>query len=212
MIVSLNELKDVLGIELTDVSQDAYLTRLIKAKTAWIEGYTQQRFDTPIPHSQIEPGSGEPELYLEWKVDDTIYEPPLLPSPTTSVDVFRRPINERYRPWEQLTEGQDWERRGQILYMFQSWSIWPMQDEFKIEYLGGYGLAPEDIKEVLLEMCADQYKADQTTASGTSGITSEKIGDYNYAVDLGNVTTSNTDTGTSAMGIQTLNRYKRRFV
>ena len=59
MIVTLDELKAVLGIPLTDVSQDPYLTRLILAKTAWIEGYTQRRFDTPIPHSQIAQGTGE---------------------------------------------------------------------------------------------------------------------------------------------------------
>src|SRR5436190_3825304 len=126
MIVTLDELKAVLGIPLDDTSQDTNLTRLIKAKTTWVEGYTQRRFDTPILHSQIERGSGECELYLDWYIDDAVYNPPLDPSPTLSLKIFRRPVMERIRPWEELIEGDDWERRGQTVYFLRMWQVWPL--------------------------------------------------------------------------------------
>jgi hypothetical protein len=211
MIVSLDDLKSVLGIDEDDATQDDNLTRLIKAKTAWVEGATQRRFDTPIPHTQIECGSGEAELYLEWHVDDVVYTPPLTPSPSTSVVVSRRPVLERYRAWELLVEGTDWERRGQTLYFLRAWTLWPVQDEFKIDYLGGYGIAPDDIKELILELARNQYLIDTETSSGTSGITSEKIGDFSYSVGSSSSTATGSST-VSDMGKATIQRYKRRFV
>lgn len=219
MIVTLEEVKTVVGIALDDASQDPYLTRLIKAKTAWVEGYTQRRFDTPILHSQIEPGPGEPEIYLDWHVDDTLYEPPLDPSPTTSVYVQRRPCSERFRPWEVLIEGEDWQRVGDVIYFLRAWQVWPREDEFKIDYLGGYGIAPEDIRDAIIDLVQAQYVTDGSIASdassGTAGVTSEKIGDFSYSLGSSSSSSSSSKT-TSAGGVvdttmQTLNRYKRRF-
>lgn len=210
MIVSLDDLKQVLGIALDDDgAQDDNLTRLIKAKSAFVEGYTQRRFDTPILHTQIEPGNGEDALYLEWHVDDE--NTPLAPNPdpSESVIVSRRPILERFRPWEVLVEDEDWERRGDVIYFLRTWQVWPIEDEIKLEYLGGYIKAPDDIKAVILELAANQYLIDTDLSSGTSGVNSEKIGDYSYSLSTTTAVGSTTMSETSAA---TLNRYKRRFV
>lgn len=206
MIVSLAELKAVLGIPLDDASQDDYLTRLILAKTAWVEGYTQRRFDTPIAHTQIEQGIGEAELYLEWHLADP-----------DSLTIYRRPILERFREWELLVEGEDWEINeadDDIIFFLRAWQVWPLEDEMKLTYQGGYDEPPEDIKEVILSMASNQYLFEADSASETAGLTSEKIGDYNYSLG------SSSSTSTGAIGsdvvgdtaMMTLNRYKRRFV
>jgi hypothetical protein len=212
MIVSLDELKRVLGLDLEDTSEDENLTRLIAAKTTWVEGETKRRFDTPIPHTQYTEGTGECEMYLEWHVDDSpeADNPSESLDPTTAVKVFRRPRWERWRAWEELIEGEDWERRGQTLLAIHTLSVWPREDEFKMEYLGGYALAPEDIKEVVLELSMNQYLMDISSSSGTAGITSEHLGDFSYTVDLGAVATGTG--GTSENSTKTLNRYKRKFV
>lgn len=219
MIVTLDEVKTVLGISLTDNSQNDYLTRLIKAKTTWIENATRQRFDTPILHTQIVQGENNSEIYLEWNIDETIYDPPLIPSPTSSVVVSRRPILERFRPWELLVEGEDWERVGQTLYFLRFWSVWPIEEEFKVEYLGGYGLAPEDIKDAVIDLIQAQYVTDMSissdTSSGTAGVTSEKIGDFSYSLGSSSASASSSKTtssgGVTDMTLKTIERYKRRF-
>jgi len=211
MIVSLDELKRVLGLELTDTSEDDNLTRLINAKTTWVEGKTHRRFDTPIPHSQYENGGNE-VIYLDWHVDDSVAadNPSEALDPTTSVRVFRRARWEKFREWEELIEGEDWERRDQAIYFLRAWQVWPIEDEIRIDYLGGYAAAPEDIKEVIIEMAMNQYMADADTSSGTSGLSSEKLGDYSYSVGSGGAveavgTLSNNATATLA-------RYTRKFV
>lgn len=211
MIVSLDELKRVLGLDLEDTSEDANLTRIITAKTTWVEGETKRRFDTPIHHEQYESG-GFQHLYLEWHVDDSVEadNPSESLDPTTSVHIFRRPRSEQWRAWEELIEGEDWERRGQTLIFLRTWQVWPGEDEFKITYMGGYAVAPEDIKEVILELAMNQYLIDLNSSSGTAGVTSEKLGDYSYTVDLGAIATGTG--GTSENGLKTLNRYKRKIV
>lgn len=212
MIVSLDELKRMLDIDLEDTSEDENLTRIIQSKTTWVQGETRRRFDTPIPRTEYHEGTGEPELYLEGHVDDSpaADNPSESQDPTTSVKVYRRPRAERFRSWEQLTEGVEWERRGDTLIFLLAWAVWPREDEFKIEYLDGYASAPEDIKEVILEMAMDQYFGDADIASGTSGITSEKLGDYSYSLGPSGSTVGMNSLSDNAT--KTLQRYKRRFV
>ena len=212
MIVSLDELKRVLGIDLESTDEDENLTRLILAKTTWVEGATHRRFDTPIAHVQYEDG-GEDKFYLEWHVDDSVAadNPSESLDPTTSVRIFRRPRMEKFRAWEELIEGEDWERQDQTLVFLRAWCIWPYEDEFKLEYLGGYALAPEDIKEVILELSMNQYLSDVEMSGGTAGISSEKLGDYSYSV--GSASSAVSMAGTVSNNANaTLNRYKRKFV
>ena len=93
------------------------------------------------------------------------------------------------------------------------------EDEFKLDYLGGYGVAPEDIRDAILDLVQAQYVNDTSiasdTSSGTAGVTSEKIGDFSYS--LGSSSSSSASSkSTSSGGVtdittQTLQRYKRRF-
>lgn len=198
MIVSLDELKRVLGIDLADVSQDENLTRLIAAKTTWVEGSTHRRFDTPIAHVQYAEG-GVDRLFLEWHADAA-----------AEIKVFRRPVLEKFRAWEELIEDEDWERQDQTLLFLRAWSLWPYEDEFKLEYNGGYANAPEDIKELIIELAMNQYLLDADSSAGTSGLSSEKLGDYSYS--FGGGSTGGGTTTISTTGTSTLNRYKRKFV
>lgn len=211
MIVSLDELKRVLGIDLANTDEDENLTRIIEAKSTWVQGETRRRFDTPIPTTEYHDGNGECEFVLFGHVDDSpeADNPSETLDPTTSVRVFRRPKAERFREWEELIEGQDWERRGQTLIFLAAWSVWPLEDEFKVTYLDGYASAPEDIKEVVIELAMNQYMGDADTASGTSGITSEKLGDYSYTIG-GSSASASVGFLTDASS-KTLQRYKRRF-
>lgn len=212
MIVSLDELKRVLGIDLTDDSEDENLTRIILAKTTWVEGETKRRFDTPIFHEEFHEGSGDEAMMLDWHVDDSpdADNPSESLDPTTSVHVYRRPRLEKFRPWEELIEGEDWERRGQTLVFLRAWQVWPREDEFRVTYLGGYAKAPEDIKEVILELAMNQYLLDASSSSGTAGVTSEKLGDYSYTLDLGATATGSGTITTNSN--RTLSRYKRVLV
>lgn len=209
MIVSLDELKRVLGIDLDDASEDPNLTRIILAKTAWVHGETRRYFDTPTPRTEYHTGHGEAELYLNGHVDDSVDadNPSESLDPTTAVKVFRKPRGGRWREWEQLTEHDDWERRNDVLYSTHTLGVWCIEDEFKIEYMDGYAQAPEDIKEVILELAMNQYFGDVETSSGTAGITSEKLGDYSYNVGASAVGASLLTDNSS----KTLGRWKRRF-
>lgn len=201
MIVSLDELKRVIGIGLEDTSEDDNLTRIIRAKTVWVQGETHRRFDTPTAVSEIHPGTGECELYLAGHVDDAA-------DPPNIVTVSRRTIVERFRGWELLTFGEDWERQGDTLLFLTAWSVWPRTDEFKVEYLDGYVNAPEDIKEVILELAMNQYFGDAATSDGTAGVTGEKLGDFSYTAGASAVGANTLSDNAS----KTLNRYRRKFV
>lgn len=211
MIVSVDELKRVLGIDLTDPSENDNLTRLIQAKTTWVQGETRRRFDTPILRVEYHSGHGEEVIYLQGHVDDSVEadNPSESLDPTTSVKVWRRARMEKFRDWEELVEGDDWERREDALYFKRTWQVWPWEDEFKIQYMDGYAVAPDDIKEVILELAMNQYIMDVNTSSGAAGVKSESLGDFSYSIDLASVAAGTGDISQNAS--KTLNRYKRRF-
>ncbi len=178
MIVSLDEIKRVLGIDLASTTEDENLTRLIGAATEWVQGQTHRRFDTPALVTEYRESPGRRMLYLAGHIDDSTAADNMSETadPTSSVHVFRRPLCEPYRAWEELIENEDWERRGDALVFLHWWAIWP-QD------LDGYAVAPADVQALVLELAMNQYLLDVASASGTAGITSEKLGDFSYAVD-----------------------------
>lgn len=210
MIVSLDELKRVLGITLSDTAEDDNLTRLILAATEWVQGQTHRRFDVPISVTEYKTGHGKRTLYLAGHIDDSVAadNPSETLDPTTSVRVYRRPVSEPFRTWEELIEGEDWERRDDSLVFLRAWSVWPCEDELKLVYLDGYAQAPEDVKALVLELAMNQYRVDAEASAGTAGITSESLGDFSYSV--GNTVTGSTTI--SAIGLRTLNYRTRKFV
>jgi len=212
MIVSLEELKRVLGIDLTNTDEDANLTRLIQAKTTWVEGETRRRFDTPISRTEYHSGTDESFLYLEGYVDDSIEadNPSELLDPTTSVQVAYRSRVWPSAVWEDLIEGTDWERRSsRTLVALSPGGVWSRCDEFRIVYLDGYANAPEDIKELVIELAIGQYWLDVQASQGATGITSETLGDYSYSTDLAAIVAGMGSV--SENGSKTIQRYKRKF-
>lgn len=214
MIVSLDELKRVLGIELDNTDEDDNLTRLILAATAWVQGKTHRRFDSPILRTEYRNGTGRRELYLSGHVDDSVAadNPSETLDPTTSLHVYRRPIYEPNHGWEELIEGEDWERRGDMIVFLRLWAVWPTEDEVRLVYLDGYVNAPEDLKAVILELAMNQYNADVGSASGTTGVTSESLGDFSWDAKTSSSSASGGSTTLTATSLDTLNHYRRTFV
>lgn len=215
MIVTVAELKHVLGIDPLETDEDGHLEQVIQSASDVVQGMTRRRFDTPIPRVEYQEGLGRHTIYLEGHIDDdpAADNPSETLDPTTSLKIARRPLClglAHNTDWEELTEGVEWERRQQKVIFLKLWSIWPAEDEFRLSYLDGYAHAPEDIRTVVLNLAAEQYNHDVNVASGLIGLKSESIGDYSYTRDLtvegsGNVGKLN-DTD-----MKTIYRYKRKF-
>jgi hypothetical protein len=213
MIVSLDELKSALGIALNDASQDAILTSKILGATVWVQNQTHRRFDVPIPVTEYRPSPGRRSLYLRGHIDDSpaADNPSETLDPTTSLVVSRRHVVEPFRAWEVLVEGEDYERREDELVFLRMWGVWCIEDEYKLDYLDGYAVAPSDIHDLVLEIAQNQYLVDSAIATGTAGITSEKLGDFSYSTD-GSAEGSTGATSISNNGRSTLSFWTRKFV
>lgn len=210
MLVSLEQVKQLLGIDLIDTSEDDHLTQLILAATVWIESETHWRFDVPIEKTEYQNGTGRRELFLRGHID--LSTPPVAESAFDSTPHVAERLIGDLGAWDDLVEGEDYERRGDTLLSGNPTGFWWDRGlEFRIIYMDGFWEAPEDIQQLLLEIVTRQYNTDIDLAAGTAGITSEHIGDYSYTLDLGAVAaisgSSITDTGWL-----TINHYKRRLV
>lgn len=213
MIVSLTELKEMLGLDQDATDEDAKLTRLINAATTTFEGKTRRRFREPIMVTEYRDGDDNRVLYLRGHIDDENAADSGSDDPALSLIVSRRARMLATAEWEVLTIDEDYERRKDTLRFLRAWRVWTCEDEFKIEYLDGYFVAPEDVHAAILEMAMNQYLSDIASSSGTAGITSEKLGDYSYTVDLGAIGSSGGTSGAlSDTTKDTIQRYKRRFV
>lgn len=209
MIVTVAEVKAVLGIPDKDTSSDDRIMFLIQAATAWVQGETHRQFDGTVDTVEYHEGDARRKLFLKGYFDPAN----LVASASDSILVFRRPLCEPRVDWEPLLEGEDWERRGQALLYLGPWSRWPREDEFQVQYPNGWVTAPADIKLLVMNLVTGQFLADAATASGTAGLTGEDIGDYSYTQDLGAVAATLSG-GVSALGTNdwnTINRYKRQF-
>lgn len=217
MIVSLAQVKQLLGIELDDTSEDDHLTQLILAATVFVESETHWRFDTPIEKTEYQVLPGFRAMYLRGHVDTST--PPESESAFDStVHIAARGVGDVGGTWEDLVEGEDYERREDTIlfagpYGFHGWwwNSWPYGVEFRATYMDGFWEAPEDIQQLILSMVSRQYTTETDLASGVAGVTSEHIGDYSYTVDLGAAATITGEAVTST-GWLTINHYKRILV
>ncbi len=210
MIVSLDALKRRLGIALDETDEDDALTVLIESAGTWVEGETHRRFDQPLARIEYRDGNNARRLFLAGHIDETPTEEESAGDAPLLV-VSSRGRNDIGGDWEELVEGEDYERRGDVLLMPAMWQSWTWGVEYKLEYLDGYLEAPADIQALVLELASAQYAADVTSSEGTAGVTSEKLGDFAYTVDLGAVAAT-ASTGLSATARATLNHYKRLLV
>lgn len=216
MIVELAQVKALLGIELDDETEDTHLTQLILAATEWLQGETKRRFDTPIDVIEFREGNGNRKLYLRGHIDRSA--PPVGESaePGNSLTVSIRAIGDVGEDWEMLNENEHYEVRGNVLYG-SGWcgGQWDRSYEYQLEYLSGYWVAPEDIQQIVLELVIGQYNADIANAAGTAGVTSEKLGDYSYTVDLGAAAGSSVGISSGSLSgnaWRTIERYRRVFI
>jgi Phage QLRG family, putative DNA packaging. len=209
MIVSVLQAKQLLGIEPDDATEDAHLERLIVAATVFVEKETHTRFSTPIPKTEYQRGSGQLELYIRGHIDDAPSESESA-DPLTPLTVQARIVGAIGEDWITLTEGIDYERRGDTLIGAAGYG-WSRMSEFKLDYEDGYRVAPDDIQELVLEMVQRQYNNDISISEGTAGVTSESLGDYSYSVDLG-ATAILSGSVITDTGWLTINHYRRILV
>lgn len=202
MLVTLEELKRSLGLDVDDDSDDANLTDIVERATEWVEGQTKRRFSTPESTTEILRGSGRRDLYLMGHVAG-------LNSEEEHGEVV---VEERflYGDWEVMDELLDFERRGDKLVRIDG-SVWSREAEYKVTYDNGYTAAPADIKALVLELAAGEYGANASAADGTADITGEKIGDYSYTVGSSQVAGAIGSGVVSGTGQATLNRWMRRL-
>ncbi len=213
-MVPIDSLKIALGIDLSDTSQDEHLAQLIEYAATVVEGETHCRFGLPaerVEYQQSIPAEGP--IYLRGHIDDSAEANTETSdiTPSTSLLVARR-MRYTTDPWELLTEGADWERRGDTVEFLTAMSWWwGCLNEFRLSYLDGYVDAPADIKQLIVEIASNQYWIDANMAGGSAGIKSEKLGDYSYDKDL-TVQGSGGAMNYSAFGKRTIGRYKRMVV
>lgn len=212
MIVELEQVKDLLGIDQTDTSEDEHLTQLILAATEFVQRETHQRFDVPIPRTDYVVGTGRREMYIRGHIDERpSTDAPESADPLALIAVHSRLIGDNGE-WLELVEGTDYERRDDTLMAFGVLgAFWDRCLEYRLHFMDGYQTAPEDIQQLILELVSRQYTVDNDLASGTAGVTSEKIGDYSYTVDLG-AAASISGSVLSTSGWMVINTYKRRLV
>jgi len=212
MIVELAQVKVLLGIEADDDSSDEHLIQLILAATAFVERETHQRFQPPIPRTDYVNGTGRREIYIRGHIDETpSTDVPESADPLALIVVSQRLIGDN-GPWDEMIELEDYERRDDTLLSFGVWGpFWDRCVEFRLHYHDGYVVAPDDIQQLIIEIVMRQYNNDIAISTGTAGITSEKIGDYSYTVDLG-ATALISGSIITASGWLTINHYKRILV
>jgi hypothetical protein len=209
MIVTIEQLRRAAGLAEDDDSQDAALIELESQSVAWIEGEVHRRFSEPILVTEIVEGRGRRELIIYGHVDLAA-----LAESASSLEALR--VQERWQgegkdAWAILAEDVDYEFRGDILYRLGG--VWSRGVEYELTYYDGYETAPLDIQALVLEMVTGGYGANQSVADGTSGITSEKIGDYSYSLGGSGTGTGGSVSGgeISDTGWKTLNRYRRKI-
>ncbi len=209
MIVTLNELKVLLGIALDpDETVDADLTRRIEVATVVFEGLTKQRFREPITRTEYRDGRNRRKLFLHGHIDDEDV------TASASLVVSRRAKAFSAPEWTDLTLDDDYERRDDVLIFITTWYVWCDEDEYRLVYLDGYKTAPIDVQAAVLDIAMNQYLAD--LAARRFGLpifaakTGEKLGDYSYTIDPGFVASGSTTLTDTVK--KTVNRYERKFV
>jgi len=208
---TLGLLKQSLGI--TDASKDAQLTQAIQSAIDYVEGRTKRYFDEPKSRTDYRNWNGDWQMVLDGHIDDSL-DANINPSeqfdPTTSLVISQRPLGVGApADWTALVEGTDYERHDDYIQFLMP-PVWPSPLQLRFVYLDGYASAPEDIKDVIVEVATDRFIQRELSASRTAGVTGEKLGDFSYSKNL---TVAGTGAGVmSDRSKQTINRYRRQLV
>jgi hypothetical protein len=201
MVLPLDSLKRVLGIALTDASQDDTITEVEARMVAWVEGQTKHRFQSPTSRVEYVTGPGTDTLYLSGHIDV------MVPTPTDIV------VSERVfgADWD-IVDVTEYERRRDTLVRLEG--VWYGTCEYRLEYLDGYTIVPGDVQALISELVVGQYAAEQSSADGSVGITSETlVGVYSYNLNRTARSANEPGGGTlSDVARRTLNRWTRRLV
>lgn len=153
MLVTVNEAKEVLGIE----GQDDLLESLIKRASASIESYCRREFDAQDITEEFK-GTGSKE-----------YVPAQYPINSISKLSVRTGLIGQ-DSWREISSNL-YNHNGNVVMYSGTFSDKPRM--YKLEYNAGYSTIPDDIKQATIDLVGFFY----ITRQGR-GIKSEKIGDY----------------------------------
>lgn len=188
-IVSLEELKRALGIELTETGEDQLLVELEQRAAAWVTEQLERNFGQPNDRVEYAEGNGQRQLWLRGHVE----------APGV-VTVRSRAL-----------AGGDWqafagfELRGDSLVRTDGYR-WSPAEEYELTYPDGYAAAPGDIKALVIELVSGGR---DYTGGAVAEVKSESIGDYSYTLDTAAAVAVS---GLSSRGADTINRRRRKHI
>lgn len=161
-VISLAETKEWLDVTNTD--DDTLITALIERVSEFIENQTGRFFGTATAHTEHLPGTGTNELWLN-EPADTI----------TSVEERSFPGD----TWTTITEGDDdgFELLGRRL-LRKGGARWIQGRQYRVIYQFGYATAPEDIRQLALDLVKLKYGEAQLEYSN---LQSFQIGDTRWS-------------------------------
>lgn len=164
-MISLIDLKVYLGV--TGTADDALLTAMEVRAVAWVERQTDRYFGPAIEVTETLSGSGLPWLYLR--------EPPAAtPAIVIDLDAGSGFV---------VVDPGDYGLEDTTVYHD---TLWPTgYRNIQATYTHGYapGAEPGDIRQLVMDLVAYIYRRAKRQ---DQGLTSERIGDYSYALaDVG---------------------------
>lgn len=158
-MLTLSEIKAWLKI--TVATYDDQLTELEIRTQAIIERELQWYFGPPRTTVEVLNGTGTSRMFLRQPPDDGL--------------VVVQDRGASGSTWSVVDPG-DYELDNRGLY---SHGVWPRGlRNHRVTYLEGFTNAPEDIKQLALDLISAVW-----LRRGSEGLTSETIGDYSYSVN-----------------------------
>jgi len=186
MLTTLANVKLLLNI--TDGSQDALLTYLINAVSAWIETYCGRTFLKPANEiTELYDGTGKKMIIVKNYPVDSLSK---IEERTDAVTFVEIAVTKYYTDKEAgIVETDFFTTIG--------------NNNYQITYKGGYATVPVDLDMACAQMVANEFYQRQTGGGGGE-VSSESLGEYSVSYNY-----KSAETETDKFIDNTLSRYKR---
>lgn len=162
MIVTLDQVKEWLGVDVLTEDQETALWALVGRAQAAIERELDWYFDVPRAAIEILDGNGRDRIYLR--------QPPVLTNNHTITIETRYGVGDT--EWEVLDVSY-WEQAGRALFCTGTWPCG--RRTIRVTYWEGFDTPPGEIVQLLLNLVSSKVLLDDS-----GELASETIGDYSY--------------------------------